>query len=155
MKSLESVLAWRDTLERTHVHVSHTHTHTHARTHARTHPHNEVTRESLSWLGLCHNALTPRRHENVMHCRVMWGLSSAVISSLHNSIHPPEMEMSSSEDDVWLPAWQSNTTQTHTQPSQPLAVVHLLTCNCYYIPGDPRVLKWGKQYATTTTRIWF
>ena len=39
-------------------------------------------------------ARTPRLHSNVvMHCIVMWGLSSAMISSLRNGIHNPEMEM--------------------------------------------------------------
>ena len=28
-----------------------------------------------------------------VRCTVMWELSSAVISSLQNSIHPPEMEV--------------------------------------------------------------
>ena len=37
-------------------------------------------------------ARTPRLHENVVYCVVMLGLSSARINSLHNSIHPPEME---------------------------------------------------------------
>ena len=27
-----------------------------------------------------------------MHCIVLWGLSSAMISSLHNSLYPPEMD---------------------------------------------------------------
>ena len=36
---------------------------------------------------------TPRLHSNVMRCIIMWGLSSAMINVLHNSIHPPEMEI--------------------------------------------------------------
>ena len=49
-------------------------------------------------LRLCHNTLTPARtrrpHGNVvMRCIVMWGVSLAMTSSLHNSIHPPEMEI--------------------------------------------------------------
>ena len=49
------------------------------------------------WLGLCHNTLTtartPRQHPNVvMRCTVMWRPFLAVTSSVHNSIHPPEME---------------------------------------------------------------
>ena len=46
------------------------------------------------WLRLCQNTLTttktPRlRYDVVMRCIVTWRLSSAMISSLHNSIHPP------------------------------------------------------------------
>ena len=37
--------------------------------------------------------------------KVMWGLSSAIISSLHDSIHPlvTSNGEKSSEDGVWLP----------------------------------------------------
>ena len=48
--------------------------------------------------GLCHNTLTPagtpQPHEDVvMHGIVMQGLSSVLISSSHNSVHSPEMEV--------------------------------------------------------------
>ena len=38
-----------------------------------------------------------------MRCIVMWGISPAVISSLHNVIHPPDSGERSSEDEMWLP----------------------------------------------------
>ena len=37
---------------------------------------------------------TSRLQQNdAMHCILIWGLSSAMISSLHNSFRPPEMEL--------------------------------------------------------------
>ena len=53
---------------------------------------------SPPWPGLCHNTVTSARTQSLHYnigtcCIVMWGLSSALISSLYNSIHPPEMEM--------------------------------------------------------------
>ena len=49
-------------------------------------------------LRMCHNTLTPARTprfcSNVIRCCIVkWGLSSAMISSLRNSIHPPEVEI--------------------------------------------------------------
>ena len=39
-------------------------------------------------------ARTPRLHQRAVMCdTVLWGLSSAITSSLHDSIHPPEMEI--------------------------------------------------------------
>ena len=35
----------------------------------------------------------PRLHWNVRHCIVRWGLSSATINSLHDSVHPPDTEI--------------------------------------------------------------
>ena len=70
-------------------------------------------------LGLdCQNtntpAKTPRLHQNIMHSIVMWGTSSAMTSSLHNSIHPPENGNKSSEDGMWLPMWWDNK-KSHTR----------------------------------------
>ena len=53
---------------------------------------------SPPWPGLCHNTVTSARTQRLHYnigtcCIVMWGISSALISSLHNSIHPPQMEM--------------------------------------------------------------
>ena len=50
---------------------------------------------ALDWAVTTHltPARTSRLHYNVvMCCIVMWGLSSAVINTLRNSIHPPDME---------------------------------------------------------------
>ena len=49
---------------------------------------------------LCHNTLTPARtlrlHKNVVMCSVhVWGLCWAMMYSLHNGIHPLEMEIRS------------------------------------------------------------
>ena len=50
----------------------------------------------------------------------MWGLSSAMLSSLHSSTHPLSANGDKSpEDDVWLPMWQgkrksNNNLNTHT-----------------------------------------
>ena len=41
----------------------------------------------------CHSTLTPARTPRLHHNVVMWGLSSAMISALHNSVHPPETEL--------------------------------------------------------------
>ena len=54
-----------------------------------------VNKEHPPWLGHWHNALTPARTpwlHVVKCCTVMWVLCSAMINSLHNSIHPPETE---------------------------------------------------------------
>ena len=62
----------------------------------------------------------------VMHCTVMWGLSSALISSPQNSLHPPETEIKSSKDGVWLPMWRgSNKLKRlpHTQFSHPVECI--------------------------------
>ena len=64
----------------------------------------------------------------VMHCTVMWVLSSALKSSPQNSFHPPETEIKSSKDDVWLPMWRgSNKLKRlpHTQFSHPME------CSCF------------------------
>ena len=62
-----------------------------------------------------------------MHCIVVWGLSSAVISSLCNSTHPPDI---SSRDGMWLPMWHCDffKQQSHTQSSQ--NGMHLSVYNC-------------------------
>ena len=63
-----------------------------------------------SWLGLCHDKLTPettpRLHNNVVVCCIIvtWGIFSAIINSLNNSIHPKNINKDKfSEDGVWIP----------------------------------------------------
>lgn len=56
----------------------------------------------------------PRLHWNVRHCIVRWGLSSATINSLHDSVHPPDMEINPPvTDSTWPPMGSGN----HTIPS--------------------------------------
>ena len=52
------------------------------------------------WFGLCYNTLTTARTftwlrtlQVVMRCIVMFGLSSAITSSLHIGMHPPKREI--------------------------------------------------------------
>ena len=52
----------------------------------------------LPWFDRCYNTLTPARTQrlhlnDVMRCIVTWGISSTMISSLANSMHPPEIEI--------------------------------------------------------------
>ena len=59
---------------------------------------NTLTPARLSRLGQSHNTLTPARTSRLLsnvvtHCIMMWGLSWAMTRSLHNSIHPPEMDI--------------------------------------------------------------
>ena len=74
-------------------------THWHTQEHQGLGSHITLTPTTTPRLGLCHNTLTPTtaprlRSNFVMHRIVTWsGISSAMTSSLYNSIHPPEMVM--------------------------------------------------------------
>ena len=60
-------------------------------------------RANLAWAASQHTGTskstkaTSKCYALHSNCIVMWGLSSAIISSLHNSIHHPEMEMNPPE----------------------------------------------------------
>lgn len=62
----------------------------------------------LALAELCHNTPTPpwgtlKLNYNVMHSTVTWGLSSATISSRHNSVHHPEMAVHATQKSPkWL-----------------------------------------------------
>ena len=68
----------------------------------------------------------------VMCCILMWGLSSAMISSFCNSIHPPEMEIS-----FWkiMCAWVMKLKQSHTH--SPRTLWNAFVSEWLYILGDP------------------
>ena len=77
-----------------------------------------------------------------MRCIVLWRLSSAVISSLYNSIHPPEPEIIPPKAVyVWLPMWQGQwqETVTHTQSS------HHMQCTIART-GWPTECSCGERY---------
>ena len=55
---------------------------------------------------------------------VIWGLSFAKISSQHDSIHPPEMDINHPKT-VWLPMWWSNNKikKLHMQSYHPMELI--------------------------------
>ena len=98
---------------------------------------------------LGHNAPTPERtprlHQNiVVCCRVMWGLSSATISSLHNCIHPPEMEINPLKTAYGCTCVGVRKKQPHTQSSNPMECICQCTSAC-----DRRPPVWSVGPATT------
>ena len=92
---------------------------------------------TLPRLGQCRNtptpATTPRLHYHVaMHCAVMWGLSSAVISSLHYGIHPPSRNGEISSEDKWTASSPCGRgiEQSHTNTVLSPHGVHLSMYSC-------------------------
>ena len=70
-----------------------------------------------------------------------WRLSSAMtISSLYNSIHPPEMADKSSKHRVWPPVWRGNRRVTQII----LSAYKKTAANVKLpVPGDPGMFSWG------------
>ena len=88
--------------------------------------HNALTQQEHQAVSQCADtAGTPRLHQNtVVRCIVMWGLSSATISPLHNCIRPPEIGNNPPEDSVRLFMCRGQKKQPCTQSSNPME------CNC-------------------------
>ena len=59
---------------------------------------------------------------------VVWGLSSAMVSSRYNKLHSLEREIKSSEDRVQLPTWRGHWKRSHKQSSHPMDCT--CTCTC-------------------------
>ena len=59
-----------------------------------------------------------------MPCLVMWGLFLAMISSMHNSIRPPEMEIHPLKTACDGPCGRVTKTVTHAQPPHPLECMY-------------------------------
>ena len=91
-------------------------------------------------------ARTPRLHQRAVMCdTVMWGLSSAITSSLHDSIHPPEMEINPPNTAYGCPLGRIiEKTKSHINP---LTMWNACVNVQLHIPGDPSV-----QHCNTTIK---
>ena len=77
------------------------------------------------------SGLTSKNTKATLKCcyahTAMWWLSSAMINYLHNSIHPPEMEINPPEmAHRW---WGYKKTLTYKQPSHPVECICQLTAS--------------------------
>ena len=86
-----------------------------------------------------------------MRCIVIRGLFSALTSSLHDSIDPPEIKIyQSSEDGVWLPIWGNNNIYFFTYEQVILTVLILIPWNTLvsvqsHMPVDPPEISAGER----------
>ena len=108
--------------------------------------HNAPTQQEHQAVSQCADtAGTPRLHQNtVVRCIVMWGLSSATISPLHNCIHPPEIGITPPEDSVRLFMCRGQKKQPCTQSSNPTECICQCTSAC-----TRRRLEWSVGPTTT------
>ena len=121
--------------------------------------HNTLTPARTPKLGLCHNTLTPSRtsmlglcHNALILARTPRGLFSAIISSLQNDIHTPEMETNPLKTACSCPCGRVMKTVTSTiLSSHPKECIYRRTTT--YILGDPPgvQLGYGTQYKINTS----
>ena len=105
-------------------------------------------------LGLCHStptpARTPKLQWNAPHSYV--GTILSVISSIHNSIHPPEMEIIPPNTACGCPCGriQNKTNKQSSHTHNPLTLWNAFVKVQLYTPGDPQSVHLGNTTLTTT-----
>ena len=88
-----------------------------------------------------------------MDCVVMWGLSLAVINSLHHSIHPPKMEINLPKTVCGCPYGRVNTLENgHTYGPHPMECIH--QCTIVY-KGQLPVCSALESYSTNKNGVTF
>ena len=89
--------------------------------------HTDTNKNTKAWAVSQHTDTSKNTEATLHYCCIgMWRLSSATIRSLHNSIHPPETEISPPKTVCGCPRGGVIIERSHMQSS------HQMECICQY-----------------------